>query len=279
MRRRALAVTTALICSTIVIPNTVLPQSGALDDRNAGGKAVDAGLFGLTRVVPLHIEIPADEYQAMQPPVPAGVPGGPPPAAQPKKPGGRASERNLFGLEFPWGCARGRHGRGQDTPGRRTPVRRERFLHGLRRGPEAILRRRPRQRRSRGVPRPAWHAAPGRRARPHEGARGPRLRPLPRGRSPRAAHGDGRGDAHRPRRASEGVSRTLHPRRARGPGVPEGPLRHRQGPAPEAAGAPRTRLPRRGLGEIPRTLPTPGRADPRRGEALDRVPPPGPAGR
>ena len=52
--------------------------------------------------MPLHIEIPADEYQAMQPPAPAGGPGGPPPAPRPRKPGGRASERNLFGIEFPW---------------------------------------------------------------------------------------------------------------------------------------------------------------------------------
>ena len=36
---------------------------------------------------------------------------------------------------------------------------------------------------------------------PDEGARGPRLRPLPRGRRARAPHGPGRGDAHRPRRA------------------------------------------------------------------------------
>ena len=52
--------------------------------------------------MPLHIEIPADEYQAMQPPAPAGGPGGPPPAPRPKKPGERESERNLFGVEFPW---------------------------------------------------------------------------------------------------------------------------------------------------------------------------------
>ena len=50
----------------------------------------------------LHVEIPAEEYQAMQPPAPAGAPGGPPPAPRPKKPGERESERNLFGVEFPW---------------------------------------------------------------------------------------------------------------------------------------------------------------------------------
>ena len=102
MRRRALAAATALICSAILLAGTMLPLSGAPDDGDAKGKAADPGLFGLTRVVPLHIEIPADEYQAMQPPAPAGVPGGPPPAPRPKKPGERASERNLFGVEFPW---------------------------------------------------------------------------------------------------------------------------------------------------------------------------------
>ena len=102
MRRRALAAATALICSAILLAGTALPLSGAPDDGDAKGKAADADLFGLTRVVPLHIEIPADEYQAMQPPAPAGAPGGPPPAPRPKKPGERESERNLFGVEFPW---------------------------------------------------------------------------------------------------------------------------------------------------------------------------------
>ena len=87
MRRRALAVATALICSAIFLAGTVVPLSGAADDGDAKGKAAGADLFGLTRVVQLHIEIPADEYQAMQPPAPAGAPGGPPPAPRPKKPG------------------------------------------------------------------------------------------------------------------------------------------------------------------------------------------------
>ena len=72
MRRRALAAATALICSAILLAGTMLPLLGAPDDGDAKGKAADPGLFGLTRVVPLHIEIPADEYQAMQPPAPAG---------------------------------------------------------------------------------------------------------------------------------------------------------------------------------------------------------------
>jgi len=102
MRRRALAAATALICSAILLASTVLPLSGAPDDGDAKGRPADPGLFGLTRVVPLHIEIPADEYTVMQPPAPAVASGGPPPARRPKKPGERESERNLFGVEFPW---------------------------------------------------------------------------------------------------------------------------------------------------------------------------------
>ena len=102
MRRRVLAVATALGCSAILLAGTMLPSSGAPDDGNARGKSAGADLFGLTRVVPVHIEIAADEYQAMQPPAPAGGPGAPPPAPRPRQPGERASERNLFGLEFPW---------------------------------------------------------------------------------------------------------------------------------------------------------------------------------
>jgi putative membrane-bound dehydrogenase-like protein len=86
MRRRALALATALICSAILLVGAVATRSGAPDDGDAKGKADDRGFFGLTRVVRLHIE----------------VPGGPPPTPRPKKPGERASDRNRFGVEFPW---------------------------------------------------------------------------------------------------------------------------------------------------------------------------------
>ncbi len=72
MRRRALAAATALVCSAVIIAGTVLPLSAAPDDSNAKANAAGANLFGLSKVVPLHIEIAADEYQAMQPPAPAG---------------------------------------------------------------------------------------------------------------------------------------------------------------------------------------------------------------
>ena len=102
MHRRALAVATVLACGAIVLAGPAVLLSGTADDGDAKGKAAGAGPFDLTRVVTLHVEIPADEYQAMQPPAPAGAPGGPPPAPRPRKPGERESERNLFGVEFPW---------------------------------------------------------------------------------------------------------------------------------------------------------------------------------
>ena len=102
MRRRVLAAATALTCSAIFLSGPGVLVSASADDGNAKAKAAGADLFGLTRVVNLHIEIPADEYEAMQPPPPAGMPGGPPPAPRPKRPGERESERNLFGVAFPW---------------------------------------------------------------------------------------------------------------------------------------------------------------------------------
>src|SRR5258708_218442 len=102
MHRRALAVATALACCVISLAGPAVLLSGAADDGDAKGKGAGADLFGLTRVVNIHVEIPAEEYQAMQPPAPAGGFGAPPPPAKPKKPGERESERNLFGVEFPW---------------------------------------------------------------------------------------------------------------------------------------------------------------------------------
>ena len=87
MRRRVLAVATALTCSAIFLAGPAVLVSGTADDGDAEGKVAGADLFGLTRVVNLHIDVPAEEYRAMQPPPPAGVPGGPPPVPTPKRPG------------------------------------------------------------------------------------------------------------------------------------------------------------------------------------------------
>jgi putative membrane-bound dehydrogenase-like protein len=72
------------------------------------GAAAGTDLFGPTRVWAIHIEVSAAEYQAMQPPAGFGFGGGPGAAGGPtRKPAAekrprRDSERNLFGLEFPW---------------------------------------------------------------------------------------------------------------------------------------------------------------------------------
>ncbi len=64
--------------------------------------AVSTDFFGLVKLHNIEIEISADEYQAMQPPARAAFFGAPVEPARLKKPGDRESERNLFGMEFPW---------------------------------------------------------------------------------------------------------------------------------------------------------------------------------
>ncbi len=102
MRRPVLAVASVVTCFAIFLARPATLVSASPDNGDTQQKAAGANLFGLTKVIQLHIEIPEEEYEAMQPSPPAGVPGGPPPAARPKRPGARASERNLFGFEFPW---------------------------------------------------------------------------------------------------------------------------------------------------------------------------------
>ena len=58
------------------------------------------GLFGPSKVWSIHLEITADEFDAMQPPVP-GAFGAPPPAEN-----RRESELSLFGTEFRWAEAK-----------------------------------------------------------------------------------------------------------------------------------------------------------------------------
>ena len=100
MRRRSVAVTIALVCAVMLLDGREAKSLLAAPDAEA--QAPTGDLFGLNKVLGVHLEIPADEYQAMQPPAPAGGFGGPPQAPRPKKAGARASERNLFGIEFPW---------------------------------------------------------------------------------------------------------------------------------------------------------------------------------
>ena len=112
MNRRSLTGATTLM-RTILIVVFILALSvvkrlpGAEDEEPPVEKTPPAkDAFGPTKVWDFHIEIPADEYQALQPPPPTGFPGGaadgtPSKAAQ-KRRAARDSERNFFGIEFPW---------------------------------------------------------------------------------------------------------------------------------------------------------------------------------
>src|SRR5262249_47077531 len=89
-----------------ILGSLVASQSGDANAdeaprRGAQTNPPDDESFGLNKVWVIDITIPSDEYQAMQPP-PVAFPGAPPPpqAAKPRKPW--ESERNFFGMEFPW---------------------------------------------------------------------------------------------------------------------------------------------------------------------------------
>jgi putative membrane-bound dehydrogenase-like protein len=71
----------------------------AADDPRPATEAGD--LFGLTKVWTINLEIPAKEYEAMQPAL-TGFPGPGVPPPQRTRQEARDSERNLFGTEFPW---------------------------------------------------------------------------------------------------------------------------------------------------------------------------------
>ena len=96
--------TGAFICSLFILfgsralPRAAGQEPGAKESHNNE-------LFGATNLWAIHLEIPAKEYEAMQPAAAGfGAPGAPLPA--PKDPKDkRESERNLFGTEFPWAQA------------------------------------------------------------------------------------------------------------------------------------------------------------------------------
>src|SRR5215831_21176819 len=83
-----------LLCCTLCSLGT---KPRAADRKEA--PATD--LFGDDKVWALHLEIPAREYEAMQPsPGGFGFPGAPPAPQAPRE--RRDGERNLFGTMFPW---------------------------------------------------------------------------------------------------------------------------------------------------------------------------------
>jgi hypothetical protein len=97
MGQRFLAGVAMLVC--------VLLGLWAANGPAANGKEESSkDLFGTTRTWNVHLEIPAKEYEAMQPaPGGFGFSGGPPaPPARREGKEKRDSERNLFGTEFPW---------------------------------------------------------------------------------------------------------------------------------------------------------------------------------
>src|SRR5262245_37544714 len=104
MARRILPGALALIVCAMALMLLLAGRAAwtLAQDKASAGKEV----FGLTKVIALYLEIAPAEYEAMQPPKGkgfAGGPGGPPPQPAPKpQPGGRPSEKNAFGLEFPW---------------------------------------------------------------------------------------------------------------------------------------------------------------------------------
>jgi putative membrane-bound dehydrogenase-like protein len=104
MSRRLLAATAAPACGLILLSCTVVGLRPA-DGQEPGRKAATGDdVFGLTKVWSVHLEIPAREYQAMQPAAGGfGFGGGAPAKPAPKAPQEkRDSERNQFGTEFPW---------------------------------------------------------------------------------------------------------------------------------------------------------------------------------
>jgi putative membrane-bound dehydrogenase-like protein len=108
MSRRFFILAAVLACGAFLSYTAILDHEAAtaqdVEGRSSGKETPGKDVFGTTRVWTIHLEIPAKEYEAMQPaPGGFGFPGGP---ATPRKPKDskdkRDSEKNLFGTEFPW---------------------------------------------------------------------------------------------------------------------------------------------------------------------------------
>jgi putative membrane-bound dehydrogenase-like protein len=96
MSRRFLAGVILLTCCLLTLGMTTCRAADKMEAPDAA--------FGTGKVWKVHIEIPTKEYEAMQPPAAGfGMPGAPPPPRARRD--RRDSERNLFGVEFPWAPA------------------------------------------------------------------------------------------------------------------------------------------------------------------------------
>jgi putative membrane-bound dehydrogenase-like protein len=104
MSGRFLARIASLSCGVLAIAlllgNTPARRAIA-EDPKVTPKDVAKNLFGPTKVWSIHLEIPAKEFDAMQPALGGGF--GPPPKKDDKKDDKkRDTEKNLFGTNFPW---------------------------------------------------------------------------------------------------------------------------------------------------------------------------------
>jgi putative membrane-bound dehydrogenase-like protein len=109
MSRRVCPGASTLACGSFLLWGALAvctaTTTASADDEKPGAKQpAGKDVFGLTKVWTFDLEIPAKEYEAMQPPAGGfGAFGGPPAPPAPRNPNDRRdSERNLFGTEFPW---------------------------------------------------------------------------------------------------------------------------------------------------------------------------------
>jgi putative membrane-bound dehydrogenase-like protein len=99
---RAIALSCAYLVLMLLFGSACPDSRAEADDPKPAANADEANnAFGQTKVWAIHLEIPAKEYDAMQPAFGGGF--GPPPKKEQKKDDKkRDSEKNLFGTDFPW---------------------------------------------------------------------------------------------------------------------------------------------------------------------------------
>lgn len=98
---RTLGVVCGFMPITLLLSSQSVRSSSSDDPKLAPQNTETSDSFSSTKAWSIHLEIPAKEYDAMQPPFVGGF--GPPPKKEEKKDDKkRASEKNLFGTNFPW---------------------------------------------------------------------------------------------------------------------------------------------------------------------------------
>lgn len=95
--------TTCLNCGLFAIAFLLVSTGGGISPALSDDAPAGITAFGPTNVWSIGLEITADEFDAMQPAVPGpGFPAAPPTPAERNDNKNRASEKNLFGTDFPW---------------------------------------------------------------------------------------------------------------------------------------------------------------------------------